>query len=126
MLKHSAHAGVTRDDVAVFNFGLWYHDAWEYTKGLHMFTRYLRLHAPQLPLVYWMETPAQHFDNRFGEWPAQYKPPFTCAPLKGVALGGDGGLHGTEDADMDTHMMLAGVCFGGGGLYGCGFSGACC
>lgn len=103
-------AGAAPDDVAVVNFGLWYHEKWEYTKAMHNFARYVRLHASQLPLMLWMETTAQHFDTPGGEWPPQYKPPFECKPLQGVALG-PGGLVPAQGAAHTGHLatLLAGT-----------------
>ena len=97
------------DDVAVVNFGLWYHDKWEYTKALHNFARHVRLHAARLPLMLWMETTAQHFDTPGGEWPPQYKPPFVCKPLQGLALGPGGGLVATGGMTTNMATLLAGL-----------------
>lgn len=104
-------AGAMAEDVAVVNFGLWYHDRWEYNKALHNFARHVRLHAARLPLMLWMETTAQHFDTPGGEWPPQYKPPFVCTPLQGVALGPGGGLVGNtrHHPDAQVATILAGA-----------------
>lgn len=64
-------------DLLVMNVGLHYSPRYEQeVKGI---ANFYNKNRPQLPIMVWMDTPPQHFETTFGEYPKDpWGPPYMC------------------------------------------------